>query len=225
MELSPKSAQASPSYPAHSPRLRRALLHARRLAVATTASLALSLSACYGATRMEPGDADPVTSDSGDAGFDGDSIIDPDSDVNDDASAPSRPISWCEPDYRLAGEETVPSLYFTCGHELPADAQTHQAPTWLMDGQLCGHQAAWAHVRVDEAFAGAVTFPYGTESASLRVYAPDGSLAVQLEPDRPCAAFDMEVGLWTLAVDALDPEGAGDAYFTLAFDSYYDPEW
>lgn len=228
MELRPTTRVHSPKYPAHSPRLRRFLVRARRAAIAATASIALSLSACYGSTRLDPidvgGDADVVvTTDAGDSGTDGDisdATIPP-----DDATTITRSITWCEPDHRLAGEESTPSLYFSCGTNMPADTPTSTAPTWLMDGQLCGHQTAWTQVQVDEPFAGALTFPYGTEFASLSLYAPDGSLALELNPDRPCAAFDIEAGLWTLAVDAVDPEGAGDAYFTLAFDQYYEPEW
>ncbi len=118
----------------------------------------------------------------------------------------------------------LPSTLFACGDVMPADTPIYRAPSYLMDGHLCGHQTAWAQVEREEACAGAVTFPYGTETARMRLYAPDGSLALELDPEHPCAAFDIEEGTWTMAIDAVDPESAGDAYFTVAFDEYYEPE-
>lgn len=228
MKLSPTRTQPAPSYPAHSPRLRRALTRARKVACAATASLALSMSACYGMTRHEPidtGDADLV--ETSDAGIDGDidatdAGTDGDVEVTDATVPPNRDIEWCEPDYRLSGEAMPPSLFFVCGVEMPEDVLIHPAPSWLMTGQLCGDQTAWAQVEVEEPFDGAVSFPYDTEVAAMRVFAPDGSLVVSLDPEHPCGAFDVEAGIWTLAIDAVDPDAADDASFTVAFDQFYE---
>lgn len=227
MTLRPLRDRPAPRYPARP--LARLIGRLRRLGAVAATSAALSVTACYGATPIEePGDGGPVVTDGGgdgglvlpDGGGDG-GVVSPD---GGDAAPPTRRIEWCEPDYRLSGEQAVPHLDFACGAAMPADAPTYVGPQYMLESQLCGDEAAWARVVVEEGLEGAVTFPFGTESAVARVWAPDGTLAVELGPDHPCASFAIEPGTWALEVRPASADVPDDAWFTMALGELYDED-
>ncbi len=68
----------------------------------------------------------------------------------------------------------------------------------------------------------ALLFPYGGGNARVRATAPDGSLAVELTPDRPCAQFDAEAGVWVLEARRASADVEPEAIFVVSFDELYD---
>jgi hypothetical protein len=122
------------------------------------------------------------------------------------------------PGEEVAGmmEEPWPDFYFVCDDEQPEYFDTSMSAPGTFSGNLCGEQSAWSNFNVSEQGVYQLELASGVERATAALISPDGEHVAQLDADRTLVNVELGPGLWSVAVDALDPVGDGYGSFSIS---------
>jgi hypothetical protein len=199
VKLQPQRDTTAPTYPSRIPGRRTIVTLLRKAAVATCASGAMLLGACYGATPFH----DEV-----------DTTSPPDTHftVVQDFIAPDYQPPPLPPDVEpMPGEMAGPG--FTCGSV--EEYMVGAAPT-VFYGYLCEDSVAMAGVDVSIEAPYFLTLGEGVDFVLVSVLSPDGEEVAQLGPEAPSIILEMTPGRWVLEATASNPDAVPRGDFTIS---------
>jgi hypothetical protein len=108
----------------------------------------------------------------------------------------------------------MPSAPFVCG-EVPPETLSTIVLFETNEGSLCGEQAAWAAIEVDQAARYRLALAWG-EGVTISLFDPAGEHVAQLDAEHLELVVELTPGRWTVAALADDPEVDPAAYFGLS---------
>lgn len=112
---------------------------------------------------------------------------------------------------RLAG--VMPVTYFECSNEAPIPKNVVDMSSLV--GSLCGEETAWASIEISEAQTLRFELATGADWVIVSILAPGGIEAGELSDDELNIELEVTPGIWTFAVNAIDPFDNGYFYFEI----------